>query len=249
MTAIALPRNRSVRREETRTEILEAAASAIAEHGYHGMSMRALAKSTGRGLANFYNYFTSKEDLLFALQKHAFQTLITTVERSLADADNPRVRLYILIFNHIHYVAEHRDAMRVLVHEASALPAARRQVVRNLKEKYFQIGRDIVAAILEECRSDGPTRVAGRYREAEIERAAYSVFGMLNWSYRWYDPGRHGSAHDVARTIHRLTICGLLGDPSYRDLGHEIDRHLATFSAPPLIGTAPRPGPRRGDLP
>jgi len=66
------------RRERVREEILEAAASAIAAHGYHGMSMRDLAKATDRSLASFYNYFASKEDVLFALQSRAFENLIAT---------------------------------------------------------------------------------------------------------------------------------------------------------------------------
>ena len=45
--------NPTPRQSPGKTEILAAAARAFAEHGYHGMSMRDLAKATGRGLASF----------------------------------------------------------------------------------------------------------------------------------------------------------------------------------------------------
>ena len=63
-------------RDKNQFEILEAAAAAIARDGFHGMSMRALAKATGRGLASFYTYFDSKESVLFAIQSQAFEALV-----------------------------------------------------------------------------------------------------------------------------------------------------------------------------
>src|SRR3990172_9597465 len=118
---IASPSRRD-RFEAARAEILEAAASAIAEHGYCGMTMRGLARKTGRALANFYNYFSSKEDLLFALQTDAFENLNTSLEKALSGIDDSVTRLYVFVFNHVRFVAEHRAVMCVLVHEASALP-------------------------------------------------------------------------------------------------------------------------------
>ena len=43
--------------------ILDRAEELFAEHGFHGMSMRELAKATGRSPASFYNYFSSKEEI------------------------------------------------------------------------------------------------------------------------------------------------------------------------------------------
>ena len=54
----------SERHSDGKLEILTAAARAFAEHGYHGMSMRDLARATGRAPATLYNYFDSKEELL-----------------------------------------------------------------------------------------------------------------------------------------------------------------------------------------
>ena len=201
---------RRLRQEAQRTEILQAAAAAIAEDGFHGMSMRGLARATGRSLAGFYNYFASKEDVLFSLQTGAFETLTGSLKAALEDVDEPVERLYVFVLNHLRYLAEHRSVMRVLVHEASALPAPRRKKVRLLKEGYFHIVKDIVASILEAgCNAPGAGGGAS-LDPAEVERITYSVFGMLNWSYGWYDPRHHGSAEEVAKTIHAVAVCGLV---------------------------------------
>lgn len=47
--------------------LLEAGVVAIAERGYHGVSVRDLAAATGVQAASFYAHFGSKEDLLFEL--------------------------------------------------------------------------------------------------------------------------------------------------------------------------------------
>jgi AcrR family transcriptional regulator len=230
------PRRR--RSAEPKGEILVAAARAIAEHGYHGMSMRDLARATGKALASFYSHYASKEDVLFELQTGAFETLIATVERALEAVEDPVGRLYVFIHNHVRYVAEHDDVMRVLVHEASALPPPRRRTVRALKERYFRIGRKIVESVLwEGCGREGARGAA--LAGAEVERATYCVFGMLNWVYGWYRPERHGSPAEVAHTIHRLALCGMVARCPHRPLQDAMDRFLEKLDAPPLIPRVP----------
>ncbi len=197
------------RQLEQRGKILQAAATLIATEGYHGMSMRSLAKASGHSLANVYNYFSSKEEILFALQKEAFETLLEATGAALADIPDAVGRLYCFISHHVHYFVEHPDVMRALVHEAASLPEERRRVVRRVKEQYFEIGRRIARDLIE----DG-----GRVLEddAELERITYSLFGMLNWIYGWYRPEVHGGPRQLARTIYEIALCGLLADSPYR---------------------------------
>ena len=203
------------------------------------MTMRGLASATGRGLATFYDYFSSKEDLLFSLQTDAFETMSESVTAALEDVEEPVDRLYVFVLNHLRYAAEHKSVMRVLVHEASALPAGRRKTVRLLKEGYFNICRDIVAAILAAgCNSPGASGV-DRLDSAEVERITYSVFGMLNWSYGWYDPQQHGTPQDVARTIHALAVCGLVARCPQRVAQGNLERHLGAIASP-LLGRSAR---------
>jgi len=209
VSPVSAEKPRQARHEAQRLEILEAAAVAIAEHGFHGMTMRGLARATGRGLATFYNYFSCKEEVLFSLQTEAFDTMATSVNSALEGVVEPSERLYVFVLNHLHFLAERRAVMRVLVHEASALPSGKRKTVRRLKEAYFNICRDIVTSMLTGSgeATDNETNVDS----VEVERITYSVFGMLNWSYGWYEPRMHGTPQDVAKTIHALAVGGLVG--------------------------------------
>ena len=209
-----------------RLEILDAAARAIARHGFHGMSMRELAAETGQVVAGFYNYFSSKDEVLLRIQQSAFETMIASAQDAISGIEAPRDRLFAFIYQHVRYVAEHADVMRVLVHEAGTLPPRERAKVRSLKESYTAIGREIVAAL---------------YREAsplDLERMTYAVFGMLNWVYGWYDPARHGTPGEVARSLHRLALTGLTGDYRPRE-SLEVERRLSLVPPAPLLGGKP----------
>ena len=93
-----------------------------------------------------------------------------------------------------------------------------------LKERYYDLCRGIVAAL---CRETGPR---GR---GELERITYGCFGMINWVYGWYQPKRHGTPGEVARSLHRLTLSGL--SSKSRDTT-ALERRLAIVTPLPLLG-------------
>lgn len=233
------PATRAQRQERGRKDILGAAAHLLATHGYHGMSMRDLARDTGMSLANLYNYFASKEDLAYALQTRAFDTLIATAEQALDALVTPEARLYAFILNHVRYVTAHRDVTRVLVEEAGELPPKRRRDVRTLKERYFSICRDIVASVAETGCGVASAVPLGPLTSAEIERSTYNIFGMLNWIYGWHRDDRHGTAQDVARSIHRLALCGLVAQCPTSSIVRDMEKHVAQFRVLSPLGTSP----------
>jgi len=58
------PRSRSRRTADRRAEILAEALELMAEHGYHGASLRDLAKRLGISQPSLYHYFASKDELV-----------------------------------------------------------------------------------------------------------------------------------------------------------------------------------------
>ena len=193
--------------DEGRTEVLVRAATVIAEHGYHGMSMRDLAKATGRALGSFYHLFGSKEEILFELQERAFQQLLASATAVVQAPGTPAERLHRFVANHVHFFVAEPAVMRVLVQEASTLPPKARGVIRALKQRYFALGESLLAGVA--------ARPSGAPLEAlEIERSTYCMFGMLNWIYGWYEPERHGTPDELARTIFDMTVSGVAGRPA-----------------------------------
>jgi AcrR family transcriptional regulator len=66
---------RSRRRDQRRRRILDAADALIAEHGVDGITMQRVADQLDCAVGTLYRYFTSKGDLVAALQAQAVESL------------------------------------------------------------------------------------------------------------------------------------------------------------------------------
>src|SRR5580698_9823821 len=78
-------------------ELLRQAAAVFRTRGYHQASMRDIARATGVSLAGLYYYFSSKEELLFLIQRHAFETILAAAKDGLRDLQDPEERLRDLV--------------------------------------------------------------------------------------------------------------------------------------------------------
>ena len=65
---------------QTRLKILEAAVDVIVEKGFKSASMREIARRAGVGDATIYNYFPSKEKLLYGYCEHIQQQLLASLK-------------------------------------------------------------------------------------------------------------------------------------------------------------------------
>ena len=74
---------RSPRQMQRRAEILKAVREAIKNHGYHGMTMRALADQAGVSPKTLYNIYGSKDALLLA----AVTDLLTSIKPATPEDD------------------------------------------------------------------------------------------------------------------------------------------------------------------
>ncbi len=56
--------------------ILRRAARVFCARGYDRASVRGISRATGVSLAGLYDYFSSKDELVYLIQRHAFETTL-----------------------------------------------------------------------------------------------------------------------------------------------------------------------------
>jgi AcrR family transcriptional regulator len=183
--------------DEKLQSILRSAAAIFAEKGYHRASVRDIARATGISLSGLYYYFSSKEELLFLIQDHAFGTLLENLERLLEGVQDPHRKLRLLIENHLRFFVNNMAEMKVLSHEAESLTGEMRNRVDDKKRRLSQRAMDI----LSELHTDP---------ELDLRVATFSLFGMMNWLYNWYRPDRDVGVEQLAANMSRLFLGGLL---------------------------------------
>ena len=196
--------------------ILRHAARVFSEKGYEGASIRDISRASGVSLSGLYYYFESKQKLLYLIQIHTFTSILKRLERRLVAAVAPEERLRALVSNHIDYFLRHPAEMKVLAHEDEALEDPYRREVAEIKRRYYELARGIFEAL----------RKTGHMRRVNPRVAVLSLFGMMNWIYKWHNPKVDPQADRLAETMSAIFLDGVTnGLMTPRPRPVTLDRH------------------------
>ena len=209
------------RHDQKLEHILRTSARIFAEKSYHSTSMRDISRATGVSLAGLYHYCKSKEELLFLIQDHCFGRVLERLEERIKGVPDPFEKLRILIDNHLSFFAANMAEMKVLSHEAESLAGDLHKHVSTKKERYAKVARKILREIQDSVSGAPPlgrTGIASTRASGQIDLtvATYSLFGMMNWIYNWYDPAGKLSVNHLVDNITQLFLNGFLSSSDER---------------------------------
>ena len=189
---------RQARYEKRQSSILRAASKVIARDGFEGASVRAMAAKGRIGLSGIYYYYKNKDELLYAIQHHAFSTLVDSLKERLAACETPEQKLRAIIENHFQFFVENTDEFRVCVHEIDSLSGKNYKSVLAVRQEYFRQVREVISSVL-------------RRSQYEIDMATFFLFGSLNWVYMWYDPTKNPDIQRVTTHFLKVILNGING--------------------------------------
>lgn len=187
--------------DEKLKRILRQASAVFAEKGYHRASIRDIARATGVSLSGLYYYFSSKEELLFLIQSHCFDTILERLRTDLDGVEAPEEKLRVLVHNHLRFFVSNMPEMKVLSHEADSLSGEYHERVTDQKKEYTKIAYDILERLAP---ADDPPDLRG---------ATFSLFGMMNWIYNWYGPERDVDVDRLADEMLHIFLRGYRSAP------------------------------------
>jgi AcrR family transcriptional regulator len=194
--------------------ILRFAAQIFAERGFGASSIRDISRATGISLSSLYYYFESKQKLLYLIQIHALTSILTELERRLQGVSDPERRLNALIQNHLQYFMAHPAEMKVLSHDEDALEEPYRKEVAAIKRRYYNLTRGIFEDL---TRRGSATGLNPRV-------AVLSLYGMMNWIYKWHRPKVDPRAEELAETMAEIFLRGVLNGRTWHDKRNVVDR-------------------------
>ena len=180
--------------------ILLCAAQTFAEQGFEGTSMRDISRATGVSLSGLYYYFASKQKLLYLIQYNAFTFIMERLQSRLQAVNDPAVRLRALVHNHIDYFLSHPSEMKVLAHEEEALDPPFREELAAIKRRYYALAREVFDGVAVEGLAPG----------IQPRVAVLSLFGMMNWVYKWHNPEIDPGAEELTNVIVGIFLNGVL---------------------------------------
>jgi TetR/AcrR family transcriptional regulator, cholesterol catabolism regulator len=180
--------------------ILLHSAQIFAEQGFEGASIRDISRATGVSLSGLYYYFESKQKLLYLIQYSAFTHILDRASSLVQGVAQPPARLRVLVQNHLDYFLSHPNEMKVLSHEEEALEPPYRDEVAAIKRRYYALAREIFEGV-----------AAGGLAPGLNPRVAVlSLFGMMNWVYKWHNPKVDPGAAELTDAIVGIFLYGVL---------------------------------------
>lgn len=186
---------RTARGEETRNALLAAASALFARDGYHETSVPDIVQAAGVGHGTFYEYFSSRRDILLELTREASDSESRRPRLKSRDlADRIRAEIFWYLSDHV----EHLELSKVW-HEASAFdPEIAETRRRERARRIARVRKGIEAA--------------GTRPDVDPEIAAAALTAMLEeFAQRWFveGDGPGGRAQDVVAASETISALWL----------------------------------------
>lgn len=160
-----------------RQRILDQAAHLFAAKGFPRTTIVELAKACQCSKALLYHYFTSKEDILYAILKTHLHNLRAVAEEALSVSEAPVDQFYAFMQANMAIYIESRDKHVVLVSDAGHLPAEQREDIRQMQRVLISLVAELLTRLNPALLND--PRLPMLY--------TMMFYGVLNWTYIWYD--------------------------------------------------------------
>lgn len=189
---------RTVGSSGVRTErnIREAGLRLIYKHGYEATSMRQLASEVGIQQGSLYNYFRTKQDLLFTLAHDHMRDLLRKVDAALKRGKTAMERLEVFVRFHIDYHMQRKHEVFISYSEIRSLSEENRQIIISLRQDY----EERLVSILDQGRAEGVFDVA------DTKVAAFGILSMLSGISTWFNPRGRLSKEEVSSIFVRMVM-------------------------------------------
>jgi AcrR family transcriptional regulator len=175
--------------------LLDAAAGAFADRGFHATTTRDIASRAGLSPAGVYVHFDSKEAVLYALSRRGHEAALDLVRGAATGAGTPTERVGRVMSAFATWHAEHYEVARVVQYEFPHLQPEHRDEVLALRKTIDHTVRELI--------EDGVA--AGEFEVADVRETALALMSLCIDVARWYSPA-------VRRTPDRI-------GPTYASLG------------------------------
>lgn len=184
----------------TREDILEAAAQAFRQKGFHGASMTDIAEAVNLQKASLYHHVSSKQEILLELLDRALELLLERISPIANQNISADKKLRMMICTYLQILVENIDLASVLLFEHRSLE--RKQRARHIpnRDKFESLWRDVIAEGVR-------TKLFKCDNPALISRA---LLGQLNWTITWYRPDGALNIEQISEQYSTLLLNGLL---------------------------------------
>ncbi len=168
--------------------VLTAALAEFVQAGYHGTSIRDIARRCGLSASGIYHYYSSKQEMLTTLLQFAMEELLWRGDAARRAGADPAQRFCLLIEHLVLFHTYRLELGFVGASEMrSLLPGNRRAIAAMRNEQQHMIDTEVEAAV-----------EGGQFDTRRSHEAARAVVTMCTALPTWFHLGGTSSPEDVA---------------------------------------------------
>jgi AcrR family transcriptional regulator len=189
--------------ERRRRQIAAAAVQLFVEKGFHKTTTRQIAQAADISIGSLYEYFTTKEDILYIVCDFIHTEMEQGVATAMADASGGRDALAKVIREYFMVCHRMSDFILMIYQETQSLP---RQWQRRVLENELRI-TGLLVGVLARLSQSGELP---HLDERSIELTAHNIVVMGHmWTFRRWFLGKHYGIEDyiALQTAAILRMC------------------------------------------
>ena len=196
--------------KDTRAILLNAATNLFFQKGYPNTTIREIGQKASISNSIIYHYFENKEEILFEIIQAASQDLVNALVDIQRRVKDPIECLKEMLTTHmVVWCLKRKKEVKIVVADDYFLKGRRR-------EENLEIQRKIYSLYMLKLKE---LREMGYLKPVDLKVLAFTLFGTVNWFFRWYHDGGPLSKEDVAQNVITIIFEGIINDniKDYRD--------------------------------
>lgn len=179
-------------------KIGKAAARLFSRKGFLETSMDEIAAAAKISKGGMYYYFQSKTEVLYFILSNYMDLVLQDLDQDMRRIKTGNDKLKFIISRHIKLYSNKLFEAKVLLHDAHCLPEKYFKVIAAKERKYFQIMSEVM-----------PDFFSNPIPKGQLTAITFTLFGMCNWIYSWYDPKGSVTPQELSGLIHDIFLKGL----------------------------------------
>ena len=157
--------------------VLDAAAALFGEKGFSETTTRAIAARLNIHQASLYYHISTKEDLLYRINRLTLETVEQHVRRAIENHHNARDRLSAVIRAHLQGLFENPHRALAAISEYRSLSRVHHRELTGLRGNYSELlDKELASAV-----KAGVVR-----KDIPVSVLRLALLNYLNWTPRWF---------------------------------------------------------------
>ncbi|KHF38379.1 TetR/AcrR family transcriptional regulator [Halalkalibacter okhensis] len=190
-----------MKKKPTKERIIETALLLFEENGYHAVTVDRIVKESGSSKGGFYHNFKSKDELLYTVHDSFITYILDKAEDAYNRYSTPAERLYETIRSFVMMFELYRPHVTVFYQESLYLNKEYFDTIKLKRRRY----KNMMFRLVEEGIACGEFR-----KEIPVPITSMAIFGMTNWTYKWYKETGQYSIQEIANIYADLVMNAVL---------------------------------------